>query len=145
MVKEFLKVADLIPPLCKKQLVKGPLQRILNLDFDQWAIKFAQSWTYNFKKKFKIFFSPRNLKKKKFSLDQLGDLPTGQEKFYNVKIAHARKFIPALGRMWHMAFHTNFNSTCHTWPSAGQAIRFGLAVKVQSSDFFKKFSLYNYS
>ena len=23
--------------------IKGPLQRILNLNFDQWAIKFAQS------------------------------------------------------------------------------------------------------
>ena len=50
--------------------VKGPLQQILNLNFDHWTIKFVQ----NLKKK---QFS-KKCQKHKFLLYQLSDRLTGQ-------------------------------------------------------------------
>ena len=62
-------------------------------------------------------FSPRNFINKQISLD-------GSSKILHRNFClTARKSIRELGRMWHMAFNTNFDSMCHMWPRSGQAIK----------------------
>ena len=100
-------------------VLKGPLQRILNLDFNQWAIKFALSWIYNFKNFFFLIFLQEISKRKRFcSTGRAIARPVKQILHRNFCL-NTKKSIPEFDRMWHVAFNTNFNSTCHTRPRFG--------------------------
>ena len=65
----------------------------------------------------KIFFT-KKFQKQKICADRLRDRPTGQAQF----CLTARKSIPDLGNVWHVALNTKLNSTCHTQPRSGQVI-----------------------